>query len=161
MSTFSGSRSARALQENVEKLTGQRGNGLDRAVTLRDLQTLGLASLTRSSNGAVLPKPVPQTETGDAAVQRPSAPTAFSGVGGFGAILLEWRLPSYNGHAHTEVWRHTEDVLSAATMIATTPATVFGDIVKPGASFYYWIRHINVNDIEGPYNAEAGTQVST
>ncbi|OEF57972.1 phage tail tip fiber protein [Enterovibrio norvegicus] len=161
MSTFSGSRSARALQENVEKLTGQRGNGLDRAVTLRDLQTLGLASLTRSSNGAILPKPVPQTETGDAAVQRPGAPTNFSGVGGFGAILLEWRLPSYNGHAHTEVWRHTEDVLSAATMIATTPATVFGDIVKPGASYYYWIRHINVNDIEGPYNAEAGTQVST
>ncbi|USH03725.1 DUF1983 domain-containing protein [Grimontia kaedaensis] len=161
MNGVRGGRRQEAIRENVEKLTGQRGNGLDRAVTVRELQALGLATVFRTHDGKVVPKPIPPVGSGDDNVERPSLPQDFKAVGGFGAILLEWKNPGYIGHAHTEIWRHDEDTLSEATKIATTPATVFSDIVSPGSTYFYWIRHVNVNDIAGPYNGTNGIEVST
>ncbi|WP_407330548.1 hypothetical protein [Enterovibrio sp. 27052020O] len=161
MSAGFGGRGKDSLQENVEKLTGQRGNGLDKALTLRDLQSLGMVNVHRAQNGQYVPRPVPPLLPDDKPVERPHAPEGFSGFGGFGSILLEWKNPTYAGHAYTEVWRSTTDVLSKAVMIATTPATVFGDVVNPGSAFYYWARHVNVNNIAGPYHDAAGVKVVT
>ncbi|WFO09813.1 hypothetical protein MAY76_17265 [Edwardsiella ictaluri] len=41
--TFRAGRSLDALYENVELMTGQRGDGQDKAITARDLVALGLA----------------------------------------------------------------------------------------------------------------------
>ncbi len=91
----------------------------------------------------------------------PSAPTGFSGFGGFGAIMLEWEHPQYSGHAYTEIWRGTAGTLESAVLIGTSSATVFGDTVPPGSTFFYWARHINVKDRAGPYHASTGIDVST
>ncbi|MGS4882669.1 phage tail tip fiber protein [Photobacterium damselae] len=166
-SGFRGDRSAASLQENMELLTGQRGDGLDRALTLRDMVSLGVLGVQRNGNGSVIPKPLPPVTPDGGVVEMPHAPKGFRGMGGFGAIMLEWTNPTFKGYAHTEVWRATplanqaKPSIGEAVLIATTPATVFGDIVKPGSTFYYWIRFINLNDIPGPYSGVDGVKVST
>ena len=44
-----------ATSENVELLTGQRGDKLDKAVTFRELNALGLATLRPGAGGIYVP----------------------------------------------------------------------------------------------------------
>lgn len=166
---FRAGRDQATVTENLELLTGQRGNGLDRAITVRELAALGLIGVARnSSTGGVVTKPIPPTVPDiELPSQIPHAPLDFAAYGGFGSIMLEWRLPTFRGFAHAEIWRAaansdgSEPTLEQATLIATTPATVFGDIVSPGSVFYYWCRFINIKDFPGPYNALKGTKAET
>ncbi len=76
-------------------------------------------------------------------------------MGGFGAIMLEWENPTFYGFSFAELWRAAPNAdgsvpyLEQAVLIATTPATVFGDIVNPGSTYYYWCRFVNINNIAG------------
>lgn len=164
---FRGGRDNGAIQENMELLTGQRGNGLDRAITIRELAQLGLINVSRNSKGSIVPKPVTPTLPDDIPVQIPHAPNGFMAYGGFGSIMLEWQLPTFSGFAHAEVWRSAPNAddsaptIEQAVLVATTPATVFGDIVDPGSTFYYWCRFVNIRDTAGPYSAVDGIKVST
>ncbi|OOE43439.1 phage tail tip fiber protein [Salinivibrio kushneri] len=164
-SAFRGGRDNAAIIENVEKLTGQRGDGLDRAMTLRELHSLGLVSVSRGARGRLRVQPVSQpTRDGEYTnkpVSIPDAPSQFEAHGGFGAIMLEWSRPTYSGHGYTEIWRADVDDISAADIVATVTATVFGDIVSPGSTYFYWCRHININDKPGPYHDRSGLEAST
>ncbi|MPX91441.1 DUF1983 domain-containing protein [Salinivibrio sp. VYel1] len=163
-SGFVGGRNEQALYENIEKLTGQRGSGLDRAITVRELHALGLVNVKRRAGGGVNVTPAPNTNDGggvELPSQMPSAPMNLQVSGGFGSIMLTWDAPDYLGHAYTEVWRASTNDIDAATLIATVSATVFGDIVAAGSAFYYWIRHVNIKDIPGPYNDRLGVQGKT
>ncbi|PSV11653.1 phage tail protein [Photobacterium kishitanii] len=166
-SGFRGGRDSAAIQENIELLTGQRGNGLDRAITMRELASLGLINVTRNSNGAVIPRPKPPVIPDGKPIQRPHSPVGFAALGGFGAIMLEWENPTFYGFSFAELWRAAPNAdgsvpyLEQAVLIATTPATVFGDIVNPGSTYYYWCRFVNINNIAGPYNNVDGVKVST
>ncbi|HIF9180944.1 TPA: hypothetical protein ACX6QL_002004, partial [Photobacterium damselae] len=164
---FRGGRDPAALQENMELLTGQRGNGLDRAITARELAQLGLISVTRNTQGSVITTPILPTLPENKPIERPHAPVGFAGFGGFGAIMLEWQNPNFYGFAHAEIWRAVPNAdgpapnIDQAVLIATTPATVFGDVVEPGSAFYYWCRFINTKNIPGPYQGVDGIRVST
>ncbi|OBU29320.1 phage tail tip fiber protein [Photobacterium kishitanii] len=167
-SGFRGGRDNAAIQENIELLTGKRGNGLDRAITMRELASLGLISVSRHSNGMIIPKPVPPIMPDiHALVDIPHIPIGFAALGGFSAIMLEWKNPTFNGFSYAELWRAIPNAdgsvphLEQAVLIATTPATVFGDIVYPGSTFYYWCRFVNINNIAGLYNHVNGVKVST
>ncbi|PJC87842.1 hypothetical protein CSW98_01585 [Vibrio sp. HA2012] len=154
---FRAGRNEQATQENIELLTGQRGNGLDRAITLRDLASVGLAGVSKTSSGSYVISSGSGNSSSDVVIAFPTAPTGFQITGGFGSIMLRWDAPRYPGHAYTEVWRGTVETFADAALIATTPATVFGDIVNTGSSYYYWIRHVNANNRAGAYNATLGT----
>ncbi len=154
---FRAGRNEQATQENIELLTGQRGNGLDRAITLRDLASVGLAGVSKTSSGSYVISSGSGNSSSDVVIAFPTAPTGFQITGGFGSIMLRWDAPRYPGHAYTEVWRGTVETFADAALIATTPATIFGDIVNTGSSYYYWIRHVNANNRAGSYNATLGT----
>ncbi|EEC8032574.1 DUF1983 domain-containing protein, partial [Escherichia coli] len=64
-------------------------------------------------------------------------------------------------HSLTEIWRGTEDDLSDAVLVATTPGQVYGDPVDPGWSGFYWIRFVNAAGVKGPWNAVKGTPAQT
>ena len=152
-------RFAYTLKENVDVLTGNRGDPLDRAVTVRDLLDAGIIKLARGSNlfgnnGFELD---PTILFPTLAV--PPAPTNLEAAGAFQNILLEWDLQFYIGHAGVEIWRHTSDSLANATLVGTMTgmAGVYVDAVGSGQSFYYWVRAINRNSVYGPYNSSAGT----
>ncbi|HCA3884742.1 TPA: DUF1983 domain-containing protein [Salmonella enterica] len=153
-----------AVVENMEIGTGQRGDGKDAFVTQRQLAELKLAKMNASGGGGrvsltsglgpgIFPA-MPQPE-------RPTKPEGFEVTGGFGYVLLEWVMPKYNGHSLAEVWRGTEDNLSDAVLVGTTPGQVYSDPVDPGWKGFYWIRFVNSAGVSGPYNSPDGTPAET
>lgn len=152
-----------AVVENMEIGTGQRGDGKDAFVTQRQLAELKLAKINASGGGRVGLTPglgqgifpeIPPPE-------RPTKPQGFQVTGGFGYVLLEWVMPKYNGHSLAEVWRGTEDNLSDAVLVGTTPGQVYSDSVNPGWKGFYWIRFVNSAGVSGPYNSPDGTPAET
>ncbi|EBX3890445.1 hypothetical protein DRU97_21180 [Salmonella enterica subsp. enterica serovar Fann] len=153
-----------SVVENMEIGTGQRGDGKDAFVTQRQLAELKLArmnsaggggkvSLAPGLGGGIFPEPLPP--------ESPTKPEGLQVTGGFGYVLLEWVMPRYNGHSMAEIWRGTEDNLSDAVLVGTTPGQVYSDSVNPGWKGFYWIRFVNSADVSGPYNSPDGTPAET
>ncbi|EFE22842.1 hypothetical protein EDWATA_02151 [Edwardsiella tarda ATCC 23685] len=166
---FRAGRNLEAVYENIELITGQRGDGQDRAITARDLVALGLARLGRAPGGQF--QPLPGVDPGIISrdgvtggfgqVDFPPPPEALQAHGGFSAVLLEWKIPRYRGHALTEIYRHSEDNLADAVLVATSVSTLYGDPVDPGWQGFYWVRFVNIAGVAGPFNASAGTPAQT
>jgi hypothetical protein len=155
------------VAENIQTLTGQRGDGLDRAVTVRDLARLGF-STKKAGNGGVslIPGWTPPPDWGgpgaNKPTQFPTKPTGFTAYGAFSFIALVWDMPKYGGHSLTEVYRNGEDNLADAVIVGTEAAGVFSDSQNTGTpGAYYWIRHVNANGVPGPFNDTAGTFAKT
>ncbi len=153
-----------SVVENMEIGTGQRGDGKDAFVTQRQLAELKLArmnsaggggkvSLAPGLGGGIFPEPLPP--------ESPTKPEGLQVTGGFGYVLLEWVMPRYNGHSMAEIWRGTEDNLSDAVLVGTTPGQVYSDSVNPGWKGFYWIRFVNSAGVSGPYNSPDGTPAET
>lgn len=145
-------KSLAALIENMEILTGQRGTDKE-VITRSDIAYyVGQypSSGTNGANEVIIP------------VQLPNAPTNFQGTGSFQSVLLTWDLPNFLGYAHSEIWRSTDDQLVNATLIVTTAATLYNDVVPSGGGvYYYWLRFVNVRDFTGPYYSAIGLRVET
>ena len=156
---FRAGRDTATLSENIELLTGQRGDLLDKAITRRELAAIGLANLRRLNNNSYVVE-VPQIGTDDT-IGRPVAPEHVEANGAFHAVLVEWDKPAYSGHSYAEIWRAEEDNLSKAVMVGTTAANVFSDAIGKWAHVWYWVRFVNRNNIIGPWNAVAGTEAQT
>ncbi|WEA31712.1 MULTISPECIES: phage tail tip fiber protein [Aeromonas] len=149
-----------ATSENVELLTGQRGDKLDKAVTFRELNALGLATLRQGPGGIYIPGKNPDlVETG--VYDKPHAPVNVQASGAFHTMLVDWDGPHYRGHSHAEVWRAEADSLPAATLVGTTIANMFSDAIGKGAKFYYWVRFVNGKDDRGPFQGEHGVVAET
>lgn len=153
-----------AVVENMEIGTGQRGDGKDAFVTQRQLAELKLARMNTSGGGGnirltpglgggIFPEPLPP--------ERPTKPEGLEVTAGFSFVLIEWVMPKYNGHSLAEVWRGTEDNLSDAVLVGTTPGQVYSDSVNPGWKGFYWIRFVNAAGVSGPYNSPDGTPAET
>ena len=147
------------VKNNLDVLCGYSGNPLDRAITARDLLDSGIVKLAAgynlfsgSSSGLA---PVTDIATYDV----PPAPTTLTVNGAFQNMLLSWNLESYAGHSHTEVFRHTLDVIADATLVGQTSGLSgkFTDSVGGGQTYYYWVRAINQNGVAGPFNSSTGT----
>lgn len=149
-----------ATSENVELLTGQRGDKLDKAVTFRELNALGLATLRQGPGGIYIPGKNPDlVETG--VYDKPHAPVNVQASGAFHTVLVDWDGPTYRGHSHAEVWRAETDSLPAATLVGTTITNMFSDAIGKGAKFYYWVRFVNGKDDRGPFQGEHGVVAET
>ncbi|MGL4754391.1 MAG: phage tail tip fiber protein [Aeromonadaceae bacterium] len=149
-----------ATSENVELLTGQRGDKLDKAVTFRELNALGLATLRPGAGGIYVPGKNPDLfPTG--VYDKPHAPVNVQASGAFHTVLVDWDGQTYRGHAHAEVWRAETDSLPAATLVGTTIANMFSDAIGKGAKFYYWVRFVNGKDDHGPFHGEHGVAAET
>ena len=144
------------VAENIELLTGQRGNKLDKAITYRELADIGLITLRKAANNALSPSVAPGVLPDDT-IGRPVAPTGVIANGAFHAILVEWDLPAYKGHAHAEVWRAEEDNRAKAVMIGTSAANLYSDAIGKGASVFYWVRFVNQLRIERSEHALFGS----
>jgi len=148
-----------AITENIELLTGQRGN--NRALLMSDLVDLDdmkRQALINNASGGTNDGGLPITTGG---VERPHAPVNLSATGGFTFIAVSWDQPTYRGHAYAEIWRSETDSFNSATLIATEVADVFSDTVNMGAEYYYWVRFVNIADVKGPTQGAAGVFAKT
>jgi hypothetical protein len=148
------------VAENIELLTGQRGNKLDKAITYRELADIGLITLSKAANNALSPSAAPGVLPDDT-IGRPVAPTGVIANGAFHTILVEWDLPAYKGHAHAEVWRAEEDNRAQAVMVGTSAANLYSDAIGKGASVFYWVRFVNKVNVQGPFQGVDGVHAQT
>jgi hypothetical protein len=156
-------RFADGVKENLDVLLGHRGDALDRAVTFKDLLDTGIVTLARGINlfrgsSDLIPfrDDIPNLDV-------PPAPTNLEADGAFQNIILTWNLSLYEGHSYVEVFRHTTDDISAATMVAQVSGFtgVYADPVGGGVTRYYWVRAVNQNGVSGPFNSGSGTPGTT
>ncbi|MBP4067416.1 DUF1983 domain-containing protein [Aeromonas sp. MaB10011B] len=149
-----------ATAENVELLTGQRGDRLDKAVTFRELAALGLSTLRPGAGGVYVPGKNPDLFP-PGQMEFPHAPVNVIANGAFHTVLVEWDPPQYRGHAHAEIWRAESDNQAEATLVGTSSANLFSDAIGKGAKFYYWVRFVNGKDDKGPFQGMQGVEAET
>lgn len=149
-----------ATAENVELLTGQRGDRLDKAVTFRELAALGLSTLRPGAGGVYVPGKNPDLFP-PGQMEFPHAPVNVIANGAFHTVLVEWDPPQYRGHAHAEIWRAESDNQASASLVGTSSANLFSDAIGKGATFYYWVRFINGKDDRGPFQGMQGVEAET
>jgi uncharacterized protein (UPF0147 family) len=158
-------RFAESIKETVDCLVGQRGDPLDKAVTVKDLLGSGLAVLPAGGAYSGVPNDLtpPPPDTSVPNIGTPPAPTNLTASGSFQNILLAWNLEIYAGHSAVEVYRHTSDSITNSTLIgrASGRVGIFSDSVGGGLTFYYWVRAVNQNGEFGPYNSSSGTAGTT
>lgn len=151
------------LEQILDIRLGRRGDPRDRAVTLRELIDSGLAQELGASpynpNAGASGFVQGGARLQDLAV--PPAPTGFTADGAFSQVHLNWNYPSYSNHSHTEVHSHTSDVIGDAVLIGIQTGRVFIDPVGQGQTRYYWVRHVNTDNITGPFNSASGTVATT
>lgn len=151
-----------ALTRIAETLTGATGDKLEKALTLRDLEALDLVTIQKGLNkqGGQFTNII---KVGDTVTEAdlPAKPVNFGAVGTYSNILLSWDTPTYKGHSTTEIYRSDTDVLGASVFIGSTISSLYGDPVGTNSSYYYWIRHVNINGDKGPYNDTSGVFAET
>lgn len=162
-SSFRASNTQQGLTENMQILTGQKGDRLDKALTLREAAELGMVNLRRNGSGQIVPE-IPPGNSGDpewSGVQQPVAPTGVTADGAFHTITLTWDTPAYKGHSYAEILRAEVDNPSIAVAIGTTLANVYSDAVGKGFSAFYWVRFVNKNGMVGPLHGTSGLHAAT
>lgn len=154
-----GKRFAQHIIDNIQQITGEKGNPLDKAVTFNDLINAGIAkrNFVLTSGGSAAAGFVGGDDTADT----PSIPTNVSAAGAFQNIVINWDRPTYSGHSHTEIWVANTDSFATKVFLAQTNATVFSHQVGNGATKYYWVRHVNVNNVAGSFHDDNGVFDST
>lgn len=152
-----------AAKEILGVLLGDRGNPLDRAVTLRDLQNAGIANISfnPNANGKGRVTIVPSaTDAPDLTI--PPAITDFTVDGAYRQILLGWSKPNMRNLGYVEVWRWATDNIAAALvnnagLIGQSSGNGYADVCGSGKTYYYWVRAVSDTAVVGPFNSGAGT----
>lgn len=168
-------RTVRALKTVLDSMQGTGGSVLDKSLSLRDLLDIG-ALIYSPSTGLTTSTPVFTTITGGSGggsggsydptelgpyYTVPPTPTNVEAVGLFQDILVTWDLIQYRNHAFVEVFRNSVDNQGTAVLVATVPDNRYVDTdVTLGASYYYWVRSVNVQGARGEFNAISGTGAS-
>ena len=146
-----------SVKECLEVLEGKRGDGLDRALTARDLSTAGVIKVTTSSSDVAGEIAIAVTPVVTDVVEFPTTPTGLTVSGAFTNILLVWDSPTFEGFTSTEVWRYETNLLASSVLVATVEHHMYSEPVNPASTYYYWIRHVNKLNQKGSFNASSGT----
>lgn len=156
----------RALKEVVEVREGLRGDKLDQNVTFRDLYSAGMLNTSVLTGEALVRLPgkgltfLPKSK--DAEFAPPPAPTGLTVTGALANFILTWNAAQYHNHAYTEVWRSGSNDLGTAVRAGTTENALYADNIGDTAQLrYYWLRHVSMSGVPGPFNGTAGTSDTT
>jgi len=152
------------ITQILEIRLGLRGDPRDRAITLRELISSGLAIDLKASpfnpnaiGGINIGFSNPQVPNLD----MPPTPTGFTANGAYSQVNLFWDFPLYQNHAHTELWRGSTDIIGDAQLLGIELGRSFVDAVGSGQSNYYWIRHVSQDGVFGFFNSTSGTLGAT
>jgi|GEM_PF-4806357 len=156
-------RAIESIAEIVEVFQGSRGNKLDRAVTFRDLQ--------QGEGVKVVQQLVQSTINDGPGLPIPPGVTGLAIDVGLEYALLRWDQPSQTAnHALSIIYRVETDAsgningtpaaFTDATEVGVTPAPQYSDLVTPGATYVYWVRHLGQDGRLGPISSTTGTLVT-
>lgn len=72
-------------------------------------------------------------------------------------ILLRWDNPDADNFVATEVFRSTTDDVNTATRVYRGAGTGYEDRLVTAPSYFYWLRAVNSDNIEGPFSASSAS----
>ena len=137
------------------------GDGLDSAVTARQLIAAGIADVTKKGT----------VTTVGGTIDTPRPPTNLTAAGALASIVISWEGPAYAGHAYTEIWAAVQSSAQAsaneaplvvdAVLVGMNAGNNFSHQIGAAGTRYYWVRNINQNGVAGAYNKTAGVQATT
>ena len=143
----------RDLQQFIQRVREAiNGGGEEGLVTARQLTAAGIASL--NSSGTL-------TAPATAVINSPSAPSNLAATGALANIILTWNAPTYSGHAYTEIYAHTSDVVGNAVIVGMTAGNSFAHNIGDTATRYYWVKNVNQNGLASGFNATNGVEGTT
>ena len=146
----------RDLQQFLQRVReALEESGPDAVVTARQLIASGIAQAASSGSVSGGFEPVVGT------IESPRPPANLSASGALASVILSWDAPTYKGHAYTEVWAHTADLLTDAALVGMTAGNNFAHNIGSSASRYYWVRNVNQNGLASAYNATNGVLGAT
>ena len=148
------------IKEALEVRLGRRGDPLDRAVTLRELQDAKVVKVANKEvgvTGGITPPDDPPPDE----FTTPPAPATLTASGVFTNIILKWNLPSYGYHGFTEIWRSQANALGGAELLSTAGGQVYVDDVGYNETYFYWVRFVSAENVPGPWNDTEGTSATT
>lgn len=143
-----------AIKETLEIYRGDRGDPLNKVVTLRDFVNTSTADqyLTKAGSPSSLTELISQASN----FTPPNQVQNLQAAGAMANIILTWDAPLDN-YSYTEIWRSATDDLGTAVIVGTSVAAIYNDTVGDGGRYYYWVRAVNSGNTAGPYNATTGT----
>ena len=142
----------RDLQQFVQRVReALDSGGPDAVVTARQLIAAGVVG--SSTSGGITPI--------GGTIETPRAPSGLTASGALASIIVSWNGPQYKGHAYTEIWAHTSDVIGDAVLVGMTAGNNFAHNLGNAAVRYYWVRNVNQNGVVSAFNATNGVQGST
>lgn len=151
------------VKELLSVNIGARGDGLDRAVTVRDLVVSGIGEMKpgfKGSGGSVkqpLSGPGPAIEPAyEPELTPPPTPINFTATAGITSIVFQHTAPSYtqgHGHSKTVVYGATRATGAAAPVFsAAVPITEFSGNVgdystNPSTVWHLWAKWKSVDGV--------------
>ncbi|MDG1857858.1 MAG: DUF1983 domain-containing protein, partial [Emcibacteraceae bacterium] len=155
-----------ALRENAQILGRQgRGDPLDSAVTMRDLNGVGGFSFSKQQGGLSS-----SVDTSDGVISYPTPPKPqnVKYLPTFENLIISWAKPNDADYwyQHTEIWAAQvspdtpNPLFSHAVRVGVAPNMFTSLNVPTGATYRYWIRFVNLADTVGPLDDANGTDVT-
>ena len=150
---------AAKVREALSTYLGNRGDPMDRGVTLRDLVAAGIINLSdgyRENPASFAPIQGPGTTSTDPAntyvvdLTPPPSPTGFTASAAVASILVTHDTPGYtlgNGHARTRLYGASYvsgplPTFSENLLLAEFTGTVYSYPVNPGQNWRLWIKWV-------------------
>lgn len=95
--------------------------------------------------------------------ESPTKPTGVNANIGLTMAIVYWDPPTYKGHSHSLVYRlevdaelGTSPAFSSAYFWKKSTSNIISETIDFKKGYYYWVRHVNINGVEGPVNAVNG-----
>ena len=151
------------LKEAVEVRLGYRGDKLDRAVTFRDINddagSLYNNLVQLPGGGGTIPG-IPDYPWDD--TTPPDRPTGVQVIAAPSYNIITWDRSTQSHVNGAEIWRHTIDDYSLASLVGTDTGIVFTDPVTPGDGtiYYYWVRFVTYSAGPSPFHAVNGAKAT-
>lgn len=152
------------VKELLETGLGNKGNKLDKWLTLRDFQGDELYNLMVSALGSGSGNVTPGGGVGDGGSSEddptpPPAPTGVYALSGIGVIYIGFDFPwdAYGNHSHANIYKSTENNFANAVKLTQISGALYADPVsyqldenEEVKGFYYWVTFTSTYPVEGP-----------
>ena len=142
-----------AVLETVAIRDGQRGDPLDRAVTVRELLGTGIAQLSQNSRSATSSVQIEATDQSPFTdLTPPENPRFFEVHANPRSVVLTWSKNQIFNVAHAEIHRSETDQFDDSVLIGVSPGQSYADTdVVSEQTYYYWVRYISYSNIPGAF----------
>ncbi len=135
-------------------------NYANTAVSQAGLAEAVTAAIAADGTGSSSTSTGTPTTGGGGSASTPAKLTGLFAIGSLSTVILTWNSIPYGFHSHTNIYRAAVDNRSLATKVGTSNHLVYADHVQSSSDYYYWIRAVSTDGVEGGFNAVDGTEAN-